>query len=201
MYHALALLLVAWVVTPLAGAARPRGRMAVRRRNGALLRLPVRARADRRARVRRGDPRRRGVLACRVGESGAGDMADLTPTLFPYLDRHDIRRFDPLDPRSAGTPVGRPAPPHGITHPSARHAARAGGRPAGVATLPTRLGAAATDAAVSGRPVGGPDAGVQRGPGVLVARLRHHILRAAAHDLRLLRSRAGPRRGAARARR
>src|SRR5207244_12860245 len=82
-----------------------------------------------------------------------------------------------------------------------RHAARAGGPRAGVAPLPARLRVASPDATVPCGYVGGADARVQRGPGVLFPRLRHHVLCAAPYDLRVLRSwaRTAPR--AARARR
>src|SRR5207245_2211656 len=101
------------------------------------------------------------------------------------LARYDPRRFRAFDPPAPGTERARA---HVRTDAAARHAARAGGRAAGVAALPARLRAPSPDATVPRRDVGGADARVQRGPGVLVTGLGHHLIRAAPHDLRFLRS-------------
>ncbi|CAA9325509.1 MAG: FIG00841811: hypothetical protein, partial [uncultured Gemmatimonadetes bacterium] len=93
-------------------------------------------------------------------------------------------------------PPARPAPsraPPGGARVRAgapvRHAAGAGGDPAGVAEAAAGEGAAAADAGAGGGDVDRADAGVQRGPRVLVARVAHHDGGAQADDLRVLRPR------------
>ena len=118
----------------------------------------------------------------------------------PYLNPSE--RCNPHDARDSRRlhlpPPGARAAAHGVADAPPGHAARAGRRRAGVAALSAGLGAAPANAAIPRRDVGGPHAGIQRRPRLLVPRLGHDVLRPAPHDLRVLRSRPRARRRAAR---
>src|SRR5436305_14815584 len=111
--------------------------------------------------------------------TGAGAPTRLNEVMTPYLNPSE--RCNPHDARHSRRlhlpPPGARAAAHGVADAPPGHVARAGRRRAGVATLSARLGAAPADAAISRRDVGGPHAGIQRRPRLLVPRLGHDVLR------------------------